>query len=421
MKKLVIQVKRMNLTGFYITLFSNTYSHINRVLFYRERILSRESPSTVVHKIPESFQSATDYKNSFIPLLFEETRADLFSSLYGVSQAPFCEIANVSESRRLTTPFPEVQNQFIQFHHVLWLKSETTGNYKPVSGDLIALTHIRPKGLSELNTLESPYRIAYVKEARKEWKELPDRISVLTSKCMKMDIENDLGNNKELSSKCMKMEIRYDLWNNKELKLYAVHLMNMTTNVRIWDALNTISRVKIMKTMLGPSQIVAIRLHRLVMDSLEHDMYGLGDIVLFGHNKRMKLGSHTGLDNVFLDNRVEKLMQCFNPNTGWKTNLQYMIELLESMKESANNTESMKAFKEEFGKQREKLTFLMQILYTHISTSLISPEMVKEMLQALDLLRRLGISLSQAKFKIPANFQLLQISVILDEVCLKGL
>ncbi|CAJ2652925.1 unnamed protein product [Trifolium pratense] len=476
-----------------------------------EDVLNENLYKNQVHKIPESFQSATDYKNSFIPLLFEETRADLSSSLYGVSHAPFCEIADVNESRQLTIPIPEAQNQFIQFHHVIRLKSETEsdeveniGNYIPVSGDLIAFTHIRPKGLSELNTLKSPYRIAYVKEARKAWKELPDRISVLTSKCMNMDVENDLGNNKELSSKCMKMDIGYDLWNNKELKLYAVYLMNMTTNVRIWNALNSISSVKIMKRMMGPSQIsgehrqlclsesdsessdsessfineedmiihsqnlnesqqdvvsscvsmincshastkliwgppgtgktktvacllfsllklktrtltcaptntaimqVAIRLHRLVMDSLEHDTYGLGDIVLFGHDKRMKLSSHTGLVNVFLDNRVENLMKCFHPTTGWKTNLANMIVLLESMEEFACTKTS--DYKEEFGKQRENLKLLMQTLYTHMPTSHISPEKLKEMLQALDLLRCLGISLSQAKFKIPANFQLL--------------
>jgi hypothetical protein len=73
-----------------------------------------------------------------------------------------------------------------------------------------------------------------------------------------MDNENDLGNNKELASKCMKMDIGYDLWNNKKMKLYAVYLMNMTTNVRIWNALTSVSHVKIMKTMLGPSQIVRI-------------------------------------------------------------------------------------------------------------------------------------------------------------------
>jgi senataxin len=169
-------------------------------------------------------------------LLFEETRADLSSSLHGVSQAPFCEISNVNESKQLTTLIPEAQNQFIQFHHVLRLKSKTEsdeveyiGNYKPVSGDLIAITHIRPKSLSELNTLKSTYRVAYVKESRKGCKEFTDTISVLTSKCMKMDIENDSGDNKKLSSRCMKMDVGYDLWNNKELKLYAVYLINMMT------------------------------------------------------------------------------------------------------------------------------------------------------------------------------------------------
>jgi senataxin len=153
---------------------------------------------------------------------------------------------------------------------------------------------------------------------------------------------------------------------------------------------------------------VAIRLHRLVKDSLEHDTYGLGDIVLFGQKKRMELSSHTGLVNVFLDNRVENLMQCYHPTTGWKTNLKDMIQLLKSMEEKLISSKAFE-YKEEFGKQREKLKFLMQTLYTHMPTSLISPEMVKKMLQALDLLRCLGLSLSQAKFKIPANFPLLSV------------
>jgi hypothetical protein len=46
---------------------------------------------------------------------------------------------------------------------------ENIGNYKPVSGDLIAFTHIRPRSINDLNTLKSPYRIAYVKEAKKEF------------------------------------------------------------------------------------------------------------------------------------------------------------------------------------------------------------------------------------------------------------
>ncbi|PNX85836.1 regulator of nonsense transcripts-like protein [Trifolium pratense] len=50
-----------------------------------EDVLNENLYKDKVLKIPETFQLAVDYKNSFIPLLFEETRADLSSSLYSVS------------------------------------------------------------------------------------------------------------------------------------------------------------------------------------------------------------------------------------------------------------------------------------------------------------------------------------------------
>jgi len=78
---------------------------------------------------------------------------------------------------------------------------------------------------------------------------------------------------------------------------------------------------------------VAIRLHSLVMDSLEHDTYGLCDIVLFGNSKRMKLDCYPGLEDIFLDNRVKILMKCFNPETGWKKSLELMKQLLRDPQE----------------------------------------------------------------------------------------
>ncbi|XP_024640725.1 helicase sen1 [Medicago truncatula] len=456
-----------------------------------EDVLNENLYKDKVHKIPETFKSATEYKNSFVPLLFEETHTDLSSSLFAVSQAPFCEINNVQKTAQWKLSIPKDQNQFIQFHHDIRLKSTTesdevedVGNYKPVSGDLIAFTHIRPKSLNDLNTLQSPYRIAYVKKAIKAGNGIPDRISVLSCKCMKMDIKDDLQNNKERSSKCMNMDIEDDLWNNRELKLYAVYLMNMTTNsgencqlcppepdsqssliqedviIRsqnlnesqedavsscvsmmncnhadiklIWGPPGTgktktvacllFSLLKLQTRTLtcAPTNTailqVASRLNRLVMDSLEHDTYSLGDIVLFGNGKRMNFSSHQGLVKFFLDYHVENLMECFDPNTGWKTNLLSMIQLLKSMEKSANKKESSEVFeyKQKFVQQKEKLEFLMQTLYTHMPTSLISLEMVKKMLQAFDLLKSLGISIGQAKFKkrdesIPAYFQLLYV------------
>jgi len=155
---------------------------------------------------------------------------------------------------------------------------------------------------------------------------------------------------------------------------------------------------------------VASRLNRLVMDSLEHDTYSLGDIVLFGNVKRMKFSSHQGLFKFFLDYRVENLMECFDPITGWKANLLSMIQLLKFMEKSANKKDSRELYKQDFGQQKEKLEFLMQTLYTHMPTSLISLEVVRKMLQAVDLLRSLGISLGQAKFK-KTNFDCIDESI----------
>ncbi|KAI5441058.1 hypothetical protein KIW84_010497 [Lathyrus oleraceus] len=68
------------------------------------------------------------------------------------------------------------------------------------------------------------------------------------------------------------------------------------------------------------------------MESLEHDTYGLGDIVLFGNGKRMKLDSYPGLDDIFLDYRVKNLMQCFAPLTGWKHTLESLSQFLHDPK-----------------------------------------------------------------------------------------
>ncbi|KAB5560828.1 hypothetical protein DKX38_005785 [Salix brachista] len=74
---------------------------------------------------------------------------------------------------------------------------------------------------------------------------------------------------------------------------------------------------------------VASRLLSLVKDSPEYNTYGLGDIVLSGNGKRMKISENDHLEDIFLDNRVEALYRCFNPSTGWKHTLDSLINLLE--------------------------------------------------------------------------------------------
>ncbi|XP_045833411.1 uncharacterized protein LOC123924528 [Trifolium pratense] len=500
-----------------------------------------------VKKIPETFNSPTDYKNSFITPLLEETHSDLYSSLStGVSHAPFCEVTKVERDIK---EFRLPKALFYQ----LSLKSSTNVDekdvvkYEPEAGDLIAFTDNRPRRADDLNTQRCPYTIAYVIAPKDDFS---GEILILSSKCLtEFDFKKDSTN-----------------------KMFAVQLMNMTTNIRIWKALNSqtegehldlikkvlrpclnsgenckicISRSKSessfiqddiiraqnlnesqedavlssismincyhsnTKLIWGPPGTgktktvscllfsllklktrtltcaptntailqVATRLHSLVKDSLEYDTYGLGDIVLFGNSNRMKLGSHPGLENIFLDNRVKNLMQCFNPSNGWKHTLEYTIQFLNDpekeyvseigpksledfarekhrnvlylyfthrhasdkyidktfeeylreshkdiVKEYNESFMTMEEFvKKRFRELRERLKFLIQTLYTHLPKCFISLATVKIMFRAVELLRSIGISLYNAKFKntldenekesIPACFEVSNIEI----------
>ncbi|XP_058787781.1 uncharacterized protein LOC131662104 [Vicia villosa] len=72
------------------------------------------------------------------------------------------------------------------------------------------------------------------------------------------------------------------------------------------------------------------RFLRIITKSLDYLTYGLGDIVLFGNRKRMRIDNLDDLLDIFLDYRVSILSKCFAPLSGWKHHLELMIWLLES-------------------------------------------------------------------------------------------
>ncbi|WVY90100.1 hypothetical protein V8G54_035614 [Vigna mungo] len=167
-----------------------------------------------VKKIPQTFHSIKDYMNSFIPALIEETHSDLSSSLMSVSQAPFSEINTLQRSMDFEFPY--------DLFYQITLKGTTDDvkgarKYEPETGDVIAFTNVRPRRINDLKMTKEYCHIAYVLKS-------PDifsaEITILTSKFMENDIEIDVRS-------------------NKSQKLYAVYLMNMTTNIRILKALTS--------------------------------------------------------------------------------------------------------------------------------------------------------------------------------------
>ncbi|KAF8398800.1 hypothetical protein HHK36_014659 [Tetracentron sinense] len=93
-------------------------------------------------------------------------------------------------------------------------------------------------------------------------------------------------------------------------------------------------RMKCRTLTCAPTNIaiveVTTRLLRLFRDSLQHESYGLGNIVLFGNGERMKIDDHDDLFDVFLDYRVDSVEECFAPLSGWKHHINLMISFLEN-------------------------------------------------------------------------------------------
>ncbi|KAI8540973.1 hypothetical protein RHMOL_Rhmol08G0026900 [Rhododendron molle] len=366
-------------------------------------VFNKDLYKAKVKLIPKTFSSTSEYLNSFIYPLIEETHADLFSSMETVARAPSREICSVIMSRRDFKPPEDL------YYHILLKENKDTANgevYKPEFGDLMALTEVRPKCIDDLDRPKSLYLIALVKWVGED---NPDHIVIRASKPIVLGEDEDGQGDKRKPS------------------LLAVYLTNMVTNLRTWTALNSQLNMNIIKRVLQPdstieesctkclseesnravvsivknaigsfnldtSQLDAVlscvatrqcrhqntvkliwgppgtgktktvasllfvllrikcrtltcaptniavlgvtsRLMSLVSRALEYDTYGLGDIVLFGNAKRMRIDDHEDLFDICMDRRVKALSRCLAPKSGWKHNVESMICLLEDPEE----------------------------------------------------------------------------------------
>lgn len=173
-----------------------------------------------VKQITQTFSSKTEYLNSFTAPLIEETHADLLSSVISVSHSLCCEIRSVTRTDGYKPPK--------DLFYKLVLKSNENKNdqmaYEPQHGDLIAITSGKPRSTADL---EGSYVVASVQFAKDDLV-----LTVLSSK----PLENNM-----------------DRKNNPSL--FAVFLINMTTNIRIWQALTSDHKdrnMKIIENVLRP-------------------------------------------------------------------------------------------------------------------------------------------------------------------------
>ncbi|KAI3922791.1 hypothetical protein MKW98_006922 [Papaver atlanticum] len=178
-------------------LFSWTLKDIFNQHLYKDKVKT----------IPETFTSPEQYFNSFRYPLLEETRAELFSKMNNLTQSPTCAIKYLTE-----------HNDFFMYNESIYtmivekkIKPEKEV-YIPMGGDVIAFSDVKSTRVEDLTRLS--YIPALVQEVEDEGKAYI--VKILASK----PLEFDEGSQKKFEH------------------LFAVFLVNVATNCRIWRALN---------------------------------------------------------------------------------------------------------------------------------------------------------------------------------------
>ncbi|KAL9225088.1 hypothetical protein vseg_001052 [Gypsophila vaccaria] len=476
-----------------------------------------------VEEIPDTFSTAADYLNSFKLPLIEETRAEFYSGFETVADAPASEISAICIDKGYKPP--RDLNYKVMIKTITDLRNPG-GRYEPLSGDVFAITNVRPTHIADLIR---PGK--YI-------------VSAFVTASSRADPWIHINASEELSGSELHSK-------DHKRRLFATFVMNLTTNLRIWKALHPDPRVSNMglienllryepsvddnvdhsvcdldvncnvwrsnvlrdirsftlddsqknavlssifvtkcshqpnavKLIWGPPGTgktktvasllfallklkcrtltcaptntaviqVAERLVKLFLGSVdEYDTYGLGDIVLFGNGERMKIDEHEELVDVFLKYRVDTLTECLCPLNGWKLNLVSMICLLKDprdqyktylrrnavrpkplkkenkkkLKETnsqslkVNKTKHSKGSKEDsetetetettmtfeefvektFHSLADRLVFCAKNLYTHLPTSAVPVNVVKQMILLISMLQTLQNSKGSSQF-----------------------
>ncbi|KAL8472335.1 hypothetical protein ACS0TY_029521 [Phlomoides rotata] len=343
-----------------------------------------------VARIPETFTSVDHYLSSFTIPLIEETHADLRSKMTRLHTAPACEISKVEMSKNVAPPNnlfyltlkgladsdnnagmyqPEVGDLMALTEVRPKCIDDLNGpkrsyvvalvqGYKDDKTNKILIKSSRAILYEKADELFAVY-LTNLKTNLRIWKALhpckggfsPIINTVLNispymeENCILCSEKTESINLVNTRERIMSLGLD-DSQKDAVMKCVALTECDHENSVKlIWGPPGTgktktvaslavsLLKMKHRTLICTPTNVavvgVAKRLMSCLAGTLEHDTYGLGDVVLFGNGKRMDIEEHDDLYNVFLDHRVEILGACFAPLSGWRGSLDKMIYLLQ--------------------------------------------------------------------------------------------
>ncbi|KNA15926.1 hypothetical protein SOVF_093900, partial [Spinacia oleracea] len=179
--------------------FSWSFSDIRNKNLYKDKM----------KRIPEVFSSTTDYTSAFKIPLAEETREGVCSGMESVGHAPACEISNINQA----------SNPLQCYISTRKITGFSVAHYEPKPGDLIVISVRKPRRIEDLNDQLSGKPIILA---------LVVRPITTTDDSDKTQFQLSREVDPELLSRLA----------NKRVRLFATYLVNLTPNLRIWEALN---------------------------------------------------------------------------------------------------------------------------------------------------------------------------------------
>ncbi|PWA49328.1 uvrD-like Helicase, ATP-binding domain, P-loop containing nucleoside triphosphate hydrolase [Artemisia annua] len=427
-------------------------------------ILNEDLYKYEVENLPLTFESEEHYFGSFVYPLLEETRADFASSMEIMYRAPFAEILSFNESKCGENMVYDVtagpwKNQFSE---------RGKDAYCTLPSNLLFLVDGKPESISDLRRVGRTWALSLVKSNEDDSTLLKVKaskpiefqdgmfavfvINITTHRriCNSLHIHRNLNIIKEVlyshsrvKENCNICSVGYDnkrydqhlLVNLNESQRTAIMVALCKTQCchgssveQIWGPPGTgkTMTVSVLLFILlqmnhrtlacAPTNVAVVQLASRLLSFVRESskittasgdyFCPVGDLVLFGTER---LNFSTDIEEIFLEHRVKRLVECLGPVIGWKHCIRSMIDLLENCvseyhmfvenelcKEKQQEVKSFIEFvRDRFNSSARPLRRCIVTFCTHIPRSFMGEYNFKNMISLLDNLSSLESLLFQ--------------------------